>query len=195
MRPTRDETWLRVAAELAKRSTCLRRAVGCVLLDDLGQVLSTGYNGRARGLPHCHEKERVACVSYDFAAREVARLNAFGGDAHVTPTGGSAYVYHPHACVGATAATGTQLDACEAVHAEQNALLQCRDVRAVRTCYVTASPCVTCVKLLMQTGCTRIVFAERYAHDAAARALWHRHRGISADDTAFTPDWQHFPQR
>lgn len=169
MRPDRDETWLAVAAELARRSTCLRRAVGCVLLDDLGQVLATGYNGRARGLPHCNEPYIEA---------------GFTG------------TQYPQACAGALRAdgkrwpSGKHLDACEAVHAEQNALLQCRDVRAVRTCYVTASPCVTCVKLLMQTGCTRIAFAARYAHDAAARALWHRHRGLKADDTVFTPDWE-----
>lgn len=153
MRPDRDETWLDVAAVVARRSTCLRRAVGCVLLDDLGQVLATGYNGRARGLPHCNEPG--------------------AGSTHVDRAG--KFYGYPHACVGARAESGTRLDACEAIHAEQNALLQCRDVRAIRTCYVTASPCLTCVKLLMQTGCQRIVFAERYAHDEAAQRLWLEH--------------------
>lgn len=79
---------------------------------------------------------------------------------------------HPYACAGAKAASGTQLDACEAIHAEQNALLQCRDVYAIHNCYVTVSPCITCVKILLNTSCRRIVFSEKYAHDAAARALW-----------------------
>ena len=77
-------------------------------------------------------------------------------------------------CPAASAASGTHLDGCEAIHAEQNALLQCRDVYAIATCYVSVSPCVHCVKLLMNTTCQRIVFAEPYAHDAAAKELWSR---------------------
>ena len=34
--------------------------------------------------------------------------------------------------------------------------------------------CVTCAKLLMNTACRRVVYAERYAHDDAACELWMR---------------------
>ena len=37
-------------------------------------------------------------------------------------------------CIGANSASGTDLDLCEAVHAEQNALLQCRNVFEIDTC-------------------------------------------------------------
>lgn len=74
-------------------------------------------------------------------------------------------------CPGATCPSGTGLELCEAIHAEQNALLQCRDVWAIDTCYCTASPCITCIKLLLNTSCRRIVFAESYAHEKA-RQLW-----------------------
>ena len=37
-------------------------------------------------------------------------------------------------CAGASAPPGTALDACEASHAEQNALLFCPDVMRVHTC-------------------------------------------------------------
>lgn len=157
MRPSRHDTWLNVAQEIARRSTCLRRRVACVLLDDLGQVLATGYNGRARGLPHCDE------LVHDPDGRD-----------DMIDT-------YPHACAGARAPSGTQLDACEAIHAEQNALLQCRDTRAIRVCYSTASPCLTCVKLLMNTGCRQIVFSERYAHDEAAERLWLAHTRGAVD--------------
>ena len=80
-------------------------------------------------------------------------------------------------CPGAGAPSGTDLSGCEAVHAEMNALLQCRDVDLIATCYVTVSPCVTCTKLLLNTSCRRIVAAAAYAHDAAARALWARGGG------------------
>lgn len=75
-------------------------------------------------------------------------------------------------CPGATAAPGTGLDACEAIHAEANALLRCREPFAIDTAYVTASPCLGCVKLLLGTSCRRIVFIEPYAHDSEARQRW-----------------------
>jgi dCMP deaminase len=78
------------------------------------------------------------------------------------------------ACQGAEMPSGTGLDVCQAIHAEQNALLQCRDVGAVYTCCVTVSPCVACVKMLMNTGCQRVVFREEYSaeHASAAREWW-----------------------
>lgn len=77
-----------------------------------------------------------------------------------------------HRCTGASAASGTNLDGCGAIHAEQNALLQCRDVFAIDTCYATTPPCVTCVKLLMNTSCRRIVFLGEYPHVAASAELF-----------------------
>ena len=50
-------------------------------------------------------------------------------------------------------------------------MLQCRDVWSIATAYVTASPCMTCVKLLMNTSCLRIVYLEAYPHPEA-QALW-----------------------
>lgn len=72
-------------------------------------------------------------------------------------------------CAGATAASGTELDVCLAIHAEANALLRCRDFKAVWTAYCSTAPCVACVKLLLNTGCRRIVFREPYAHAEAER--------------------------
>ena len=53
-RPTWDEYFLRIAAEVAARSTCLRRHVGVILVLDK-YILATGYNGPPMGLPHCGE--------------------------------------------------------------------------------------------------------------------------------------------
>ncbi len=74
-------------------------------------------------------------------------------------------------CPGASLPSGTGLDVCEAIHAEQNALLQCKDVEQIDTAYVTAMPCMTCTKLLLNTSCKRIVYVEPYPHDAA-KQLW-----------------------
>lgn len=146
MRLSRDEWALKLAMLTAQRTTCCRRAVGCVLLNARGHVLSTGYNGVAAGLPHCNEEKR-----------KVGSGKPMG--------------IFPHACSGAKAPSGTNLDGCQAIHAEQNALLQCRDMYAIHTAYVTASPCMTCCKLLLNTSCQRIVYVEEYPH-SAAKDLW-----------------------
>lgn len=143
MRPSRDEWALKLALLTTQRATCCRRQVGCVLLNSRGHVLATGYNGVAAGLPHCNDIDAAYHLS--------------GG--------------HPNACPGWNAPSGVNLDACQAIHAEQNALLQCRDIYQVHTAYVTASPCVTCCKLLLNTSCERIVFVEEYPH-SAAKELW-----------------------
>lgn len=45
---------MKIAFEVATRSTCDRKHVGAVLVRDK-TILSTGYNGSIRGLPHCDE--------------------------------------------------------------------------------------------------------------------------------------------
>lgn len=160
MRPTIEQYFARMARLVATRSTCLRRAVGCVLVDARDHVLSTGYNGVARGRPHCNEE-----------AREGRDYRPLGGDPSVTAPMRVVTV-HPHACAGAELPSGEGLDLCEAVHAEQNALLQCRDAYAVDTCYVTAFPCVPCTKLLLNSSCRRIVYLEDYP--GGGLELWGR---------------------
>ncbi|NPV26708.1 MAG: dCMP deaminase family protein [Firmicutes bacterium] len=43
-----------LAELVARRSTCLRRQVGAVLVDG-EHIISTGYNGAPTGLPHCFD--------------------------------------------------------------------------------------------------------------------------------------------
>ena len=144
MRPNLDQWAMSLVNETAKRSTCCRRQVGCVLLNKRGHVIATGYNGVASGLPHCNE------IAY----------------------GTLQNAYYPHACPGANSPSGTNLDGCQAIHAEQNALLQCRDVYEIHACYVSASPCMTCTKLLLNTSCKVIIFGEDYPHES--KELWEK---------------------
>jgi dCMP deaminase len=61
-----EEVYMRMAEELAKRSTCARNQVGTVIAGtDLTQVVGIGYNGNARGLPNtCDSGEpgRCGCI-------------------------------------------------------------------------------------------------------------------------------------
>lgn len=53
-RPSWDEYFLEIAKVVATRSTCDRANVGAVIAKNK-VILSTGYNGAPRGLPHCDD--------------------------------------------------------------------------------------------------------------------------------------------
>ena len=53
--------FMNIAREVATRSTCDRKHVGAVVVRDK-TILSTGYNGSIKGLPHCDE---VGCEMVD----------------------------------------------------------------------------------------------------------------------------------
>lgn len=136
----KDDYYLRIAEVVASRATCSRRNVGCVLVDSIGRIIATGYNGTPRGYPNCTA---------------------------ATP------------CPGSSCASGEGLDQCEAVHAEQNALMQCPDVENIFTCYTTTSPCVHCVKMLLNTGTMRIVFRELYPQPESEKMWMRQNRLLS----------------
>lgn len=119
-------------------------------------------------------RRRVGCVLVDKQGRFLSsgRNGSASGDIHC--------IDHP--CEGVLGESGAALDTCEAIHAEQNALAYCPDVRLVHTVYCTDSPCVPCVKLLKATGAIRLVFARRYPH-TLSQSRWER-QGRS---------WEHIP--
>lgn len=131
-RPDQHETWLLVANTIAARGTCKRRRVGCVLTDDQGYVLSTGFNGVGPDQPHCIDQP----------------------------------------CAGSVYPTGQGLGECEAIHAEQNALITCADVRKVAFIYTTVAPCKHCTKMLLRTSAQSLYFIDDY--EQSGRELWER---------------------
>ena len=69
-RPSWDEYFLEISTIVSRRSTCLRRRVGALLVKDK-RILATGYNGTPRTLPHC---SKTGCL------RE--KLNIPSGERH-----------------------------------------------------------------------------------------------------------------
>ena len=61
-RITKDEYYLDIALAVSKRSTCIKRHYGCVIVkDDI--IIATGYNGSPRGeetvVTEAHVKEQM----------------------------------------------------------------------------------------------------------------------------------------
>ena len=88
-----DTYFMNIAREVATRSTCPRKSVGAVIVRDR-RILSTGYNGSIRNMPHCTD---VGCDMVDghCVATVHAEANAIiqaarngvcidGGDIYVT---------------------------------------------------------------------------------------------------------------
>ena len=134
-RTSKDTQMLCMALIASMRSTCVRRAVGAVIVDHLGRILSIGYNGVPMGTPHCYPPEEGSRCTAQFAK------------------------------------PGKSGDSCFSIHAEQNALLQCSDLKAASTVYVTDSPCLACTKMLLNTFIHRVVFIRDYPSEEA-KELW-----------------------
>ncbi|TYO96550.1 deoxycytidylate deaminase [Desulfallas thermosapovorans] len=57
-RPGWDEYFMEITGVVSRRSTCLRRQVGALIVRD-HRILATGYNGAPAGMRHCLE---VGCL-------------------------------------------------------------------------------------------------------------------------------------
>lgn len=64
-RLSQDDYFMGIAHLVGKRSTCRRKQVGCIILNNAYHIVATGYNGVPRGLPHCidHPCEGVSFPS------------------------------------------------------------------------------------------------------------------------------------
>ncbi len=69
MRISKDEYYLEIAKAVALRSPCLRRKYGAIIVKN-DAIVSTGYNGPARGSTNCEE---VGCI------KEILNLPHYSG--------------------------------------------------------------------------------------------------------------------
>jgi dCMP deaminase len=87
-----DEYFMSIAQVVATRSTCPRKYVGAVIVKNR-TILSTGYNGSIRGMPHCsevgHMMEDNHCVATIHAEANAIIQAAKNG---VMIDGGTVYV-------------------------------------------------------------------------------------------------------
>ena len=90
--------FMNIAKEVTTRSTCDRKHVGAVIVRDKN-ILSTGYNGSIKGLPHCdeagHEMVDGHCIRTTHAeANAIAQAAKNGvrvGDAEIFVTASPCY--------------------------------------------------------------------------------------------------------
>lgn len=119
----------------ARRSTCSRLHVGCVIHRE-GRILVQGYNGAPAGLEHCnHECE---C--------DLKPLMAEKG------------LGHKLWCPAAKPCT-------RSVHAEQNAISYAARFGVGlegAELFCTNQPCLSCAQTIINAGIGRVIYAEPY---------------------------------
>ena len=79
-------------------------------------------------------------------------------------------------CAG-TAPSGSSLEECICVHAEQNAICQAAYhgiSLAGATLYVTISPCLTCAKMIINAGLQEVVYEHDYHFQKTVRDLFRK---------------------
>lgn len=101
-RPDWDIYFMMIAGVAASRSTCLRRRVGAVIVRD-NHIISTGYNGAPKGLPHCGE---VGCLRtilgipsgerHEICRGSHAEMNAIAQAAFVGASTAGASIFSTH---------------------------------------------------------------------------------------------------
>jgi len=85
--------YMNLAIAVSKRSTCLDKQVGAVLVDNYGKIISSGFNGAPSGFihctdtNHCHKDNGDACIAVHAEANAIAQA---GREA----TGCTLYVTH-----------------------------------------------------------------------------------------------------
>ena len=130
LRPSWDPYFMLLAALASRRSNCMKRRVGAVLVREK-RVVSTGYNGTPRGVRNCSEGGCGRCNSW--------------GDGQLHP--------NEDAADGIPLSSrGTGLDVCLCLHAEENALLEAGRSRASGAgAEGTTLYCNTCVCVYIST--------------------------------------------
>lgn len=129
-RISKDQYYLNIAKQVAKRSTCFRRRYGAVIVNN-DEIISTGYNGAPRGEVNCIElgscKRDEMCVPkgerYELCRSVHAEANAIISAARRDMIGGTIYI------------TGLESDGS----------------------YANPAPCIMCRRMIVNAGIAKCI--------------------------------------
>lgn len=143
-----DKYFYDICVVVASKSPCLSRQIGAILVRD-NSIISTGYNGPPRGVPHCGLERNMHTMSMKNYPETLC----------------------PRKWVGCKSGEG--LEMCPAVHAEMNAVTNAAR-KGVSTLGTTLyMNCVVCCKqcmgILMNAGVVEIVVSDSDYYDELAK--------------------------
>lgn len=161
--PSDQEALMVVAYATGFRSSCLKRKVGAVIVNEHGTIISSGYN-------EVPSTERSCKSKHNGCYRD--KLKKQYNDELMEAIG-------PKGQQTAVAEIGQKrfraLDYCRALHAEENAVLAVgwgvRSNFRDATLYVTTYPCNLCANKIAHTGIGKMVYLEPYPMKEAKEVL------------------------
>ena len=132
-RPSWDNYFIAIADTVSTRATCLRRSYGAVIVKD-NIIISTGYNGAARGVPNC-----TTCIRKDL---------------NIKP--GTQY----ELCMSVHAeANAIIMGNPEKM---QGAVIYIAGIEVESMRYADAHPCSMCYRLIRNAGISKVVFRNQH---------------------------------
>lgn len=161
--PNEKETLMTMAYANSLRSSCSQRKVGALIIDDSGNVFSSGYN-------EVPSSERSCKNEYGKCYRKYLR-DGFENEIESIIKNQEEKIQ-----VKSSFKKFKILDYCRALHAEENAIVNVARMgisfpmeRA--TLYTTTYPCNLCANKIAQVGIKHIVYFEPYPMEEAKKIL------------------------
>lgn len=127
-RPTKDNYYLGIAKAVSKRSTCLKRQYGAVIVNN-DEIIATGYNGNPRGGKNC--------IDYGFCSR----MN----EPHNSGDYSDCYSVHAEQNAMLSAARKDMIGATLYLYGEENGKK------------IDATPCPICQRMIINAGIKNVV--------------------------------------
>lgn len=144
MRMTKDNYYLGIAIAVSKRSTCLKRHYGCVIVSN-DKIIATGYNGSPRGELNCCDagicKREGAkrYTNYDICPGVHAEQNALIQANRNDLQNATLYL------------------ACEEYKLDKENSVKCQDTIYGWIEDINPEPCSMCLKMIKNSGVTKII--------------------------------------
>ena len=146
IRPSKDKYYLDIALSVSKRSTCLRRHYGCVIVKD-DVIVATGYNGSPRGEVNCCDcgvckrADEKRYEGYEQCPAVHAEQNALLAINRVHSQGATLYLV------------------CEDVNTEEASCLDGSTDKIITKLIEDKNPqtCNLCARMIKNSGVTRVV--------------------------------------
>lgn len=153
-----DSYFLKIAMAVATNSKCLSRQIGAILVRDKS-VVSTGYNGPPRGIPHCDER-----YARDEYLMKALAEKGTGFDSSVCPRRSLGF------------SSGQGLQFCVASHAEVNCInnaarngVSTKGTVMYLSCEIL--PCKSCLCEIINAGIVEVVVQEYQPYDRTSLFL------------------------
>jgi len=162
--PTETETLMTIAYANSLRSSCSQRKVGALIIDEIGNIFSSGYN-EVPSNEHPCRNEYGECYRKKLREDIKNKLNDIIHDENLA-----------NKVSDIVKNNSKMLDNCRALHAEESAIINLARVGtsadlSKATLYTTTYPCNLCANKIAQVGIKKIVYYEPYPQKEAKDVL------------------------